>query len=326
MFHWDQGLFLTRPRLALDVRRGQPHGFVSHAHADHLARHQHIYCTPATARLCQLRIGQRPRYVPLQYRQPRTWGDVQLTAFPAGHCLGAAMLRVEGLAATHGSQSLLYTGDFHLGESHTADLAEPPRADVLVMECTFGKPRYRLPPRREVEAQLVDLVQRTLASGQTPIIHAYPLGKSQEATRMLTLAGVPVLQHPEIFALSQIYEELGVPLGDVRPYAAELLPGRAVVTLPKQSGRFRLPGIAAAVSVAITGWAVDEATKYRWQVDHALPLSDHADFTELLELPHRVQPRQIYCTHGPNDFVAELRAAGWEAYPVTGSFQPWLFS
>ena len=35
MVHWENGLFLTRPRLALDVRRRQPHGFVSHARYEH---------------------------------------------------------------------------------------------------------------------------------------------------------------------------------------------------------------------------------------------------------------------------------------------------
>ncbi|HEX6961755.1 MAG TPA: hypothetical protein VF175_07810, partial [Lacipirellula sp.] len=58
MFHWDNGLFFNRPRLGLDVRRRQPHGFVSHAHADHIGPHELAYCTPATACLYRLRLGE----------------------------------------------------------------------------------------------------------------------------------------------------------------------------------------------------------------------------------------------------------------------------
>ncbi|MEM9656746.1 MAG: MBL fold metallo-hydrolase [Planctomycetota bacterium] len=320
MIHWEDGLFLTRPRLAIDVRRRQPRAFVSHAHADHIARHEAAYCTPETAMLYQHRLGEHRRVVLMPYGEPRAYGDVQLTASPAGHCLGSAMLLVEG-----GEKSLLYTGDFKLGRSATAVEAELPRADVLVMECTFGRPRYRLPPREEVVDQLVALVRDTLRAGATPVVHAYPLGKGQEITRLLTAAGIAVLQHPDMFAISEIYRQCGVELGDVRRYDATLLEGRAVLTIPKGFGRFRLPGIDRVVSIAVTGWAREPSTRMRWQVDHALPLSDHADFDELLETARRVGAREIYCTHGPREFVEHLLSHGFHARPVEGPYQRRMF-
>jgi Cft2 family RNA processing exonuclease len=320
MFHWDNGLFLTRPRLALDVRRRQPHGFVSHAHSDHIAAHELAYCTPATGRLYQLRMGAVRRVVELPYRQSREYGAVRLTTFPAGHCLGSAMLLVES-----DDRSLLYTGDFKLGESATAEAAELPRADILIMESTFGRPRYRMPPRRQTVERLLQIVTGALAEDRTPVIHAYPLGKSQEVTRLLTLAGVPVLQHRAIYAISQAYHACGVDLGDVQPYALALVAGRAVVTLPRGSADYRVAGIARPVSIAVTGWAIDPATRFRWGVDHALPLSDHADFDELLEAAERVGAADVYCVHGPREFVGHLRAAGFNARPVHGSYQTRMF-
>ena len=320
MFHWDNGLFFNRPRLGLDVRRRQPHGFVSHAHADHIGPHEVAYSTPATARLYQLRMGPARRVVEIPYRQPHDFGDVRLTTYPAGHCLGSAMVLIESEAG-----SLLYTGDFKLGESATAERAELPRADVLVMESTFGRPRYRMPPRSETVARLLELVTTALGRGETPVLHAYPLGKSQEATRLLTMAGVAVLQHPAIYAVSEVYRRCGVDLGDYRLFEPSLVPGRAVITLPQGSRQFRLAGIRRPVSIALTGWAVDPSTKWRWGVDHALPLSDHADFDELLEAAHRVGAAEIYCTHGPAEFVGHLQAAGFNALPVTGSYQKRMF-
>ncbi len=320
MFHWDRGLFLTAAKLAVDVRRRQPCGFISHAHADHIGPHELALCTPATGKLYQHRRGAHRKTLTLEYRQPHKFGPLALTAFPAGHCLGSAMLLAE-----NGEKSLLYTGDFKLGPSATSEPAELPHADILVMESTFGKPRYRLPPREEVVEELLQLVKKTLAEDRTPVIHAYALGKAQEVTKLLTTAGIPVLQHPMIFAVSEVYRECGVDLGQVAPYEASRLPGNAVITLPQGMRGFRLPGITQPVGIAVTGWAIDPSTKYRQGVDHALPLSDHADFNQLLETAQRVAPQEIYCTHGPREFVEHLRVEGFNAFPVTGSYQTRMF-
>lgn len=320
MFHWDKGIFLTSANLALDVRRRQACGFISHAHADHIGPHELALCTPATARLYQHRRGAHRKTKELPFYEPLEFGPLKLTTFPAGHCLGSAMLLAED-----GEKSLLYTGDYKLGPSATSQQAQLPAADVLIMESTFGQPKYRMPPRAEVIEQLIQLVQETLAQDRTPVLHAYALGKAQEVTRLLTDAGISVLQHPQTFAVSEVYRQCGMDLGDVAEYRSKLVPGRAVVTLPRGVKGFRLTGIAQPVSIAVTGWAIDSSTKYRLGVDHALPLSDHADFDQLLQTVEQVGAGEIYCTHGPREFVEHLRAEGYNAFPVTGSYQTRMF-
>ena len=343
MFHDDDGLFLTRPRLAVDVRRRQQRAFVSHAHADHIARHELAFCTPPTARFYQHRLGRRPvREMP--YRTTVEFGGLQLVAYPAGHCLGSAML-----LADDGARRLLYTGDFRPGESATAEPCELPHADILIMESTFGTPRYRLPPRDESIGRLVDLVRQALADGRTPILQLYSLGKSQEITRILSDHGIPVMQHPDIHAISCIYEECGVGLGNYDRYEGQPLDGHALITAPSQFERYRVAGgpdsrgygigqhrqtlserprvagFERTTTFAVTGWAIDERTKYRLAVDHAIPLSDHADFDELIEAAERVGASEIYCTHGPYEFVGHLRDAGFNANPLRKPRQGRLF-
>jgi Cft2 family RNA processing exonuclease len=307
VFHWDDGLKLTKADLAIDFRRRQPRAFISHAHSDHLARHEYALCTPETAALYWHRLGRRPT-LPMPYRTPIDWGGLRLTTFPAGHCLGSAMLLAED-----GSQSLLYTGDFKLGESATAERAELPHADILVIESTFGEPAYRLPPRAVAIEQLLTLVNQTIADGATPVIEAYVLGKGQEVTRLLTLAGIPVLQHRHM---------CGVKLGLYERLGGVAVPGWAVVVPPGTGPAERL---GRQVRIAVTGWAADPRTKYRLRVDHAVPLSDHADYDELFEAVALVEPRVVYCTHGPESFVDRLQEAGYDARRLGRPSQKRLF-
>ena len=315
MFHWDDGLKLTKPDLAIDFQRRQPRAFISHAHADHMARHEYALCTPATAALYQLRLGRRPvRELP--YRQPLEWGGVRLTTYPAGHCLGSAMLLAED-----GNQSLLYSGDFKLRHSRTAEPAELVHADILVVESTFGQPEYRLPERESVISQFLELVEKTLAGGAVPMVVAYALGKAQEVTRILTDAGFPVVQHGTIYPISEVYEQFGVPLGSCRRWGGQLAAGEVVVVPPGRSVDVPEP----IVRFALTGWALDEGAKYRLKVDHALPLSDHADYDELFEAIEQVGAKRVFCTHGPESFVDCLRERGINAWPIDRPWQGRLF-
>jgi Cft2 family RNA processing exonuclease len=310
MFHYDGGLKITAIDLAVDFRRRQPRGFVSHAHTDHMARHELAFCTPATGALYQRRFGPRPTYA-MPLGQTVELGGVRLTAHPAGHVFGSAMLLVDD-----GCQRLLYTGDFKLSESATAEMAAPPPADVLVMECTYGDPRYRLPPRDEAIGQLVAIVLGVLNAGRIPVIEAYVLGKAQEVTKILASRGLAVVQHPLVHEISRVYEDYGCPLGRVDVYDDRPLAGVVVVAPPRWQKGAALPGMRGAVRIGVTGWAADPGWRLRRGYDYAVPLSDHADYDELIECVERVGARAVYCTHGPEGFVQQLRSLGHNAHPL----------
>ena len=87
MFHYDRGLFLTRAKLAVDICRRQACGFISHAHADHIGRHELAFCTPTTGKFYLHRCGPKRRVKELPYRQPIDWNGTQLPTYPDGHIL-----------------------------------------------------------------------------------------------------------------------------------------------------------------------------------------------------------------------------------------------
>src|SRR5262245_50322450 len=108
MFRYDGNLCLNGIDLWVDSRAAKPLGFISHAHSDHIARHQEVFATPETIRFCQQRLGKRASR-PMAYRVPLEMGGIRLTTFSAGHIFGSAMLLAEG-----DDGSVLYTGDFRL--------------------------------------------------------------------------------------------------------------------------------------------------------------------------------------------------------------------
>src|SRR3989440_10233239 len=68
----------------------------------------------------------------------------------------------------------------------------------------------------------------------------------------------------------------------------------------------------------ISGWAVDPNAVYRYQVDAAFPLSDHADYDDLVRYVDLVQPKRVLTLHGfAAEFARDLRDRGVEAWALT---------
>ena len=152
MFHWDRGLFLTAAGLAVDVQRRQPRGFISHAHADHIAPHELALCTPATARLYQHRRGAHRKTKEIPFREPLEFGPLRLTTFPP-----VIVWDRPCCWPRTASDRCCTPAITSWARPPRAQSAELPQADILVMESTFGRPRYRMPPREEVIGELVEL-------------------------------------------------------------------------------------------------------------------------------------------------------------------------
>ena len=304
-----KGVWLPQTGWWLDAQARAERSFITHAHSDHIARHKELICTPPTARFLHARMPGKRLVTELPFGRvhPLEFG-VNATLLPAGHILGSAQVYLEHEA--HGS--LLYTGDFKLRPSLAAEACATPRADVLVMETTFGLPRYVFPPQEEVIAQLVDFCRNAVADGATPALLCYSLGKSQEVLRAVAAANLPVMLHGETLRLTRIYEQFGVKFPPYREFDSREVAGHIVICPPHSSGLLsRVPALRTA---AITGWALDPGAIYRLRCTAAFPLSDHADFPDLLKLVELVQPKRVLTLHGfAREFAATLRARGVDA-------------
>ncbi|MBW8782348.1 MAG: MBL fold metallo-hydrolase [Verrucomicrobia bacterium] len=319
---WDiqfrKGVWLPQVGWWLDARRPSERVLVSHAHSDHLGRHREVVCTGPTARFMSLRLPSKTRrehILPYDHTE-RLTADSQVTLHSAGHMLGSAQILIEH--EEHGR--LLYTGDFKLRPGHSAPACVVPSADTLIMETTFGRPRYVFPPEEDVVRQLIAFCRQTLADQSTPVLFCYSLGKSQEVLSALAPAGLPLMLHPETFRLTRLYEEAGQNFPAYREFNREEASGHVILCPPHARNAIsHLPGLRTAM---ITGWALDPGAKYRYRCDEVFPLSDHADFNDLLRFVERVRPRRVLTLHGfAADFAATLRARGIEAWALDAENQ-----
>jgi len=300
--------------LFLDAHRRSECAFVSHAHGDHIARHDRTIATPPTVALMRHRLGSKVKgeALPVAYRQPFGLGDLTLELFPAGHVLGSAQLRVvrDGVA-------LGYSGDLCLEPTLTAEQAEVVECDVLVLESTFGLPRYVFPPKDEVLAAVRRFVDDALSDGATPVLLGYALGKAQEILKYLGGAGYRCRAHPVIHAVNKVYEAQGVSLPNVELLGPEgPAPGEVVVAPPHLARTSPILRIEHRRTAVLTGWAMDGRRGFRG-ADAAFPLSDHADYPSLLRYARASGAARVLTVHGyARELAASLRKEGVRAEPL----------
>ena len=310
---YDHGVYLPAHDLWLDPWEAKRFAFVSHAHSDHIAPHEEIVLSERTARLLQARMpGTRTEHV-LPFGEERRVHDVDLTLLPAGHIFGSAQL----FLATE-NETLLYTGDFKLRHGKSAEAAEWRQAGTLIMETTFGLPRYQFPPTEEVIAQIVGFCRDAIQEGVVPVLLGYSLGKAQEILCSLDGAGLTPMLHGSVYQMARIYEQFGQSFCKYVRYNKNDVAGKVLICPPSASRSPMIEKIPRRRVAMVTGWAVDPSAIYRYQVDAAFPLSDHADYNDLVRYVDLVQPKRVLTLHGfAAEFARDLRERGIEAWALS---------
>jgi Cft2 family RNA processing exonuclease len=253
----------------------------------------------------------------LRYGEEREFGSFRATLLPAGHVLGSAQVLIE-----QAGERLLYTGDFKLRPGLSSEAAQSVEADTLIMETTFGLPHYNFPPAAKTIGRILEFCRSTLAEGSVPVLLGYSLGKAQEILAALAGAELPVMLHGSIWQMTRLYEELGAVFPAYSRFEPEQVVGHVLICPPATAGSAMLEKIVEKRVAMITGWGLDENAVYRYGCDSVFPLSDHADYGELMEMVDLVKPSRVYTLHGyAEEFALDLRRRGIDAWSLTGGNQ-----
>jgi len=309
------GVYLPQYDLHLDPHSTRAAAWVTHAHADHMKKHGHVYASPATASMMRARGAHKTRFYPLEWGEEVAWNGARVSLYPAGHVLGSAQVLVEG----RGGERLLYSGDFKMRPGHSSEPIEVPRADVLVMETTFGRPRYEFPPLESVLEDVVSWCEGALGKGQTPVLFCYSLGKGQELLAGLRGCNFSLSVHAAHAKICAVYEEHGARFAPFETFEEGGRVGGALLcsSMCRRSKWWReLESSHELVCANVSGWALDG--NGRDGAPKGFALSDHAGYSDLHEYVRLSGARKVWTTHGLDaEFAADLRALGLDAAPLS---------
>lgn len=337
-------------RIGMDVTGGEL-AYISHAHTDHtqaLGGPLPIFCSDITADILGLgnqkekesepekieiktEVKQEKKYYrrsrksrslssvepPARLPQPRIPIPGGLSLHPAGHILGST--QISGASEQWGA--LVYTGDFKSRAGLTVEAATVLPCDTLIIECTYGDPCVAFPPVSGV----LDSMERWARQNRDAVQlwGGYSTGKAQELVKFINdfLGEAPIVSG-RAAQVCEAYRRNGVKLDWLSPDSAEaqgVMRGPFHAVMPPQALTASLASRLSAVHrrkvrrVLATGWALVR----RLPADAAFPLSDHADFGEILEYAKVSGARQVFTAHGDNEQTARaLCAAGVQAKPI----------
>ena len=295
----------------LDPKRASSSGinFISHAHTDHLpSSNGGTILTSFETRMIAGMRGFRME------EHTESAGGVRLV--DSGHILGS-----NGLWA----DDVFYTGDICTRDRGFLKGARVPKCRTLITECTFGLPEFDFPGVRDTVSAVNRIISEMYSRGTPVILMGYQLGKAQTLTHLFGHWD-PLYCHDDIKRMNDLHRDLGVPLRDAMGHteAAQrgLLGKRPwVMIAPPLSGRGafvqEMKSMYGAATIGFTGWAKSARVSFGRRCDITVPLSDHCDFGELVQMVADSGAEKIYAVHGfVDEFAAHLRKLGFDAQPL----------
>jgi len=303
-----EGLYVEPGGFFIDPVRRVERAVVTHGHGDHARPgNAHVLATPETLAIMRLRYGAEAGALqPLPPGETMEINGVRLRLAPAGHVLGSAQAVLEWRGCR-----VVVSGDYKRRGDPTCAPFEVVPCDVFITEATFGLPVFRHPPEADEIGKVLHSLE--VFPDRAHLVGVYALGKCQRVIALLRRAGYerPIYIHGALAALCALYEELGVPLGELRPVSAatrEALKGQIVLSPPVAGAdrwSRRLPDPITAVA---SGWMRVRQRARQRGVELPLVISDHADWDELLQTIREVEAPEIWVTHGREE--ALMHAAG----------------
>ena len=153
----------------------------------------------------------------------------------------------------------------------------------------------------------------------------YQLGKAQTITQLFGHWS-PLYFHDSVKQMNDLHNKLGVKLsegmGHTEAQNKGLLdkkPWIMVAPMMSEKNPFirEMKSKYGAVTIGFSGWAKSTRFSFGRRADYSIPLSDHCDFDELVEMVTKSGAEKVYTIHGfVEEFAQHLRTLGIDAQPL----------
>ncbi|MFQ5475782.1 MAG: exonuclease [Nitrosopumilus sp.] len=298
-------------RVYLDPKNSDATGinFVSHAHSDHLPSKNGgtILASLETNKIANLRGFKMENHID-------SLDDFSL--IDSGHILGAKGLLFD---------DIFYTGDICTRNRGFLSGAKVPKCKILITECTFGLPEFVFPTMTEIQKQVNELISELYGKGVPVILMGYQLGKAQTITQLFG-HWEPLYFHDSVKEMNSLHQKLGVDLKDGIGHSEaekngllEKKPWIMIAPLMSAKNKFiqDMKSKYGAVTIGFSGWAQSSRFPFGRRTDYSIPMSDHCDFNELVDMVVQSGAEQVYTIHGfVEEFAEHLKKIGITAQPL----------
>jgi putative mRNA 3-end processing factor len=230
------------------------------------------------------------------YGESITIGDVAVSFHPAGHILGSAQVRLE-----HHGEVWVVSGDYKTATDPTCDHFVPVRCHGFVTEATFGLPIYRWPPADKVFAEINDWWRRNANEARASVLFGYAPGKAQRLVAGVDPSIGPIFTHGAVEHMMQAYRASGVSLPHtqyVMNESSKAFAGGLILAPPGANGSSWVRRFGDFSSGLASGWMQVRGARRRRAVDRGFVLSDHADWSGLLDAIRATGAETVWVTHG----------------------------
>jgi putative mRNA 3-end processing factor len=299
----DKGLYCAAGDFYIDPWRPVQRAVITHAHSDHArAGHGHYLCQQQSLPLLRTRLGDHD-YQGLAWGEKINHRGVTISFHPSGHIIGAAQVRVE-----YQGEVWVVSGDYKTENDGISGAFEAVRCQHFITESTFGLPVYQWKPQEQVYANIRRWIDAEHADGNSVVLQAYSLGKSQRLIHALRDYAGKVFVHGAVWPIQQALRAAGHDFIDVEridPSAPTGTYKRSIVISPSAvEGTYIAKAIRPYVSASCSGWMQVRGNRRRNQADTGFVLSDHADWPGLLSAIKATGAGHVYATHGYQSVLA----------------------
>ncbi len=308
----EKGIYCSEAKVYLDPWKPVEKAIITHGHADHSRWGHKKYITHHTnVPIIKHRLGDI-NVSGVKWNETFTINNVKFSLHPAGHIIGSSQVRVE-----HKGEVWVFTGDYKTEDDGISTPYEVVKCDTFITECTFGLPAFKWTPQQEVMDSINNWWLENQAEGKTSILFGYSLGKAQRLLKYLNPEIGKIYTHGAIEKMTEVLRPIvyfpETTLITRETQKKELL-GNIVLAPPSTHGSTWIRKMVPYVTGSASGWMTFRGARRRRAIDKGFVLSDHCDWTGLLDSIKATGAEKIICTHGYTDiFSRYLREQGYDA-------------
>ncbi|SMG39728.1 putative mRNA 3-end processing factor [Marivirga sericea] len=319
----NKGIYCPQGNFYIDPWRPVKKALITHGHADHSrSGHQYYLAHHQSEAIMRQRLGDGIKIETVNYNKPISINGVKVSFHPAGHIPGSAQIRLE----CKGKVSVA-SGDYKLEDDGLSTPFEPVKCHEFVTETTFGLPIYQWKPQNETFQEINSWWRQNNENGKTSVIFAYALGKAQRIMKNVDTEIGQIYTHGAVENATEALRKTGLELPETIKITNDIptkdYKGNLVIATPASIGTPWMKKLAPYSTGIASGWMMLRGTRRRKAADRGFVLSDHADWTGLLEAVKLSEAETVYSTHGySNVFTKYLKEEkGLNAISLDSQFE-----